>query len=290
MRRVIFGASLLLLSACTSAKLPVGTTVSYPAISHRLTATGTLPGVALQQGQLLEITIKDTIDDCFTYNTKVLTDTDGSAGLLSETPDSVTFEIMYDETFSGYEIEVARRADSDDKGCDALAPATWTIPVLSNWRVAMSGAVTFDQLTEPVYFLEPGSQTQNGQNVVGFFVRRDKDGEDLTRTAAGTMAHLYNTNWGGWVPLTFGVSLAQNPTYLVGTGVRLGQQGHLTIGAAIGPRGVLPSHLREGSFVTDANAINTLGSRNDVAMFVAVSLSFFEKNLGKLSGLIKPAS
>lgn len=284
--RVISGALLMTLFAGSSfaASVPV----PYPDISHSNTGAGDLSAISLRHGQTLRVTIVDTRTKCFTYNGLGL-ETLGAESLRSgESPGTFkVIDLLHDESFKGYEVKVTKK-DPPPAGCESteLKEVRWVIPVKSAWRVAMSGAVTLDGLTDPVFFLEKGKQGEED----GFFVREQSDDEDKVRTAAGAMAHLYNVDWGAWVPLTFGVSLAENPTYLIGTGVRLGEQGQLSIGASVGPRAHLPSQLEVGSFVTDANAINTLGSRTDISFFFSVSLAFFEKNLSKISGIIKPAT
>jgi hypothetical protein len=263
--------------------------VHYPELSHRNTKEGDLSGITLSGTDSLRVTIRDTNTECFTYN---------GTGVSAETreanqTDVYSFLLRNDESYRGFEIVVAPKVPLP-AGCTGvgepggLSRTRWVIPILSPWRIAMAGAVTFDKLTDPKYFLEPGKQTSGGQSIDGYFIRRNGDEEDVVRTSAGAVAHIYYASFP--IEFAFGVSLAENPTYLVGAGLRLGNQAHVIAGAAIGPRAILPSHLTEGSFVTDANAISTLGSRTDVELFVGISLAFFEKNIGKLTGLIKPAT
>lgn len=285
--KVVWIACIAFATAC-STMTPQGSEVAYPTtLSHSNTAAGDLSAFGLKHGQVLVVEIEDTDPTCFTYNGLGV-----SGGAVAAAAGGTRkIKLAYDESFNGFEILVKKK--NPLPAVCATTPLTdirWVIPILSAWRVAMSGAVTFDKLTNPVYYLDPSKQTVGTTTTDGFIVREKADDEDVVRTSAGAMAHLYNVNHRGWIPLTFGVSLTENPTYLVGTGMRLGNQGQLSIGAAIGPREHLPSQLRVGSFVTDANAISTLGSRTDVELFFSVSLAFFEKNLGKISGIIKPAA
>jgi hypothetical protein len=274
--------------ACTTTNPSTGAEVPYPTtLSHANTPSGDVSAFPLQHKQVLVVKINETDTKCFTYNGLGITAPAVAAARRTNPNTEREIKLSYDESFKGFEILVKRNNDVTNQCANTtLKDARWVIPVLSAWRVAMSGAVTFDKLTDPVFYLESG---KNAGGTDGFFVRQKADDEDVVRTSAGAMAHLYNVNHRGWIPLTFGVSLAKDPTYLIGMGYRLGQQGQLSVGAAIGPRAHLPSQLRVGGFVTDANSINTLGSRTDVELFFSVSLAFLERNLSKITGIIKPA-
>ena len=196
----------------------------------------------------------------------------------------VTFkliEIKHDPLYQSYRVTVKKNGEPESR--------SWVIPVFTHaWTLDFSGAFTFDRLINPVYYLEPGTQTDPIQNVPqnGFFVRRNTKAEDGVGLGAAAMVHLYHTKYlrflkktFTWAPLAFGLGVGANTEtrYYLGTSARVGDVLFLTAGAVFGKVDRLPANLAEGGFVAEANALATLPRRSKVALFLGISYAFAGK-------------
>ncbi len=271
-------------------------------IDHANTADGDLPGINVSQGQTINFVIRNTESNCFNYNAKDVQETPVSVRTLNIADTTVfTFSpVTHDEETVKYEIDVTRKTDAEmgghKKDCEAatLVPRKWTIPVRTFWRFAMSGAITGDSLTKPGYFLEAGKDTDpadSTKKIDGFFVRKNGAGQDRLRFGTAAMAHLYHpygSRFGvTWAPISFGLGLQDNEVqYFVGTTARFGNRAFITGGVTLGPRDRLPNGVTVGKFVTDSAALGSLPKKTSQGVFVSIGFSFFEANVGKLTGLI----
>jgi hypothetical protein len=273
-------------------------------INHGNTDNGQLPGISVSPGQKIQFRIINTDWRCFKYNAKELKNVVNPAelSLAIQDPTVFTFStIIHDEETATYQIDVVRKPDAEiasaaKSACDAstLANRSWTIPVRTVWRFAMSGAITGDTLTKPEYFLEKGKApdpTDSTKSIDGFFVRKNGAGQDRLRFGMAAMAHLYRSQaglWGiSWAPISFGVGLQDNEVqYFVGTTLRFGTRAFITGGVTAGPRDRLPNNLAVGKFTTESTALDSLPKKTSQGVFVSIGLSFFEANAGKLTGLI----
>jgi hypothetical protein len=273
-------------------------------ISHRNTPGGTLPGINVSSGQTIDFHILNTNWNCFTYNAKELKDVDlNKANLVQDVDDTVfDLSVVHDEETAAYEIDVVRIPDAEIGDaeqitqCQALKlpDRTWTIPVRTYWRFAMSGAITGDSLTAPNYFLDPATipdPKDSTKTVNGFYVRKNGAGQDRLRFGMAAMAHLFHPSSGkfgvSWAPISFGVGLQDSQVqYFLGTTLRFGTRAFITGGVTAGPRDRLPNNLTVGKFTTDSSALDSLPKRTTQGVFISIGLSFLEANAGKLTGLI----
>jgi hypothetical protein len=281
-----------------------GDPVVYP-ISHRNTPGGTLPGINVSSGQTIDFHILNTNRNCFTYNAKELKEADLNKALMArDVEDETVFDlpVVHDEETAAYEIDVVRIPDAEIGDSDAITECqalklpdrTWTIPVRTYWRFAMSGAITGDSLTKPNYFLEPATiadPKDKTKTVDGFYVRKNGAGQDRIRFGMAAMAHLFHPSPGkfgvSWAPISFGLGLQDNEVqYFLGTTLRFGTRAFITGGVTVGPRDRLPNNLTVGKFTAESTALDTLPKKTSQGIFISIGFSFLEANAGKLTGLI----
>jgi len=251
--------------------------------------------IGLREGQTLEIVIARTNPDCFNYQYTAVEvkeakprETEDERQLLRTSFNFPT--IVHDGRNRDYQV-VATRKDHppEDANCEketlrARGPESpWIIPVRTyGWTLGFSGGFTVDELTDPVFGLEPATREgEDGMSVQGFQVFREVASEDDYDLGAAAMIHVYHTNpsnrWARWfAPLSFGLAVNDGAEvrYFLGPSVRFGTELFLTAGIAFGSVDRLPSGLEAGGFTTDANALQNLGNRTDTAIFLGLSYSF----------------
>jgi hypothetical protein len=266
--------------------------------------------VYLEDGEQFVIQIADTYPQCFSYNATAVKATApserASTGLEVRT---VTFNLIHSSEFGKYVISISPRRSggaAEDGNCnevwDTLGSQEKEILVhQSKWTAGVAGAFTYDEITNPVFYLESATRTgSDGTSESGFLVRensRDRDGFSL---GGATMIHLFHSNPSRfkisryamqWAPLSFGIGLTDSETkYLLGSSLRFGDQAFLTVGGAFGRESRLPSGLSRGGFTTDANALANLGKRSAKSIFVGISYTFLgsKDDISKRFNAFKP--
>jgi len=261
-------------------------------LNHRIVGqpAGTL---TLRDGEKFVIEVVNTDKGCFTFNQTVVKASPSMPRLQGEVPESertVSWEIIHSSDVGSYIIEATKK---DEKPCNGLqlGNARWEIPVRTKgWQLAASGAFTTDKLTNPLFFAQ---KETNDKGEAGFVVKRDRDAEDKYRLGAAAMLHLYHDSFPfdvadgfGWVPVSFGLGVAEGSTarYYIGTSARFQRKLFLTVGTVFGSADRLPTGLREGDFITDNNRLNELGSKTNAKIFFALSFTFMDVDLGGFKG------
>lgn len=268
-------------------------------LNHRTGLQSPFGLVELAHQEKFTIAITNTLPDCFDYNAEAVRATEEDptaegAGRSLE-PETIRFSVTHDRQIGSYKISATLKdfpeGDGFKDSCTtSLSNQEWTITVTTHgWAIGFAGAYTYDELTNPAFSLRPGQQvTGEGENRTttdGFFVERDRDAEDSFNLGAAAMIHLFHTDpntfaiFGRrtdihWAPLSFGLGVGDGSKvkYFVGTSLRIGDQAFLTGGLLFGPRNRLPNGLSD--FTTDQNALATLPTRNDSAIFFGISYAF----------------
>ncbi|MGH8176844.1 MAG: hypothetical protein ACREV5_11340 [Steroidobacter sp.] len=270
--------------------------------THAQTQQGSL---RLRPGDAITFVVTNTYKPCFYYNAVSVDDPPAKGdAFLAEIPDDAHFEFPRTTHDSGTAVYEVSATLKDGSECAerakqlGLKSHEWSVDVETlGWSIGLAGAFAIDKLTDPVFFLEPAA---NGA-VQGFTVGRDSSAEDDTNQDLAIMIHLYNSGWNRarpnasllhtlldgvtWAPLSFGVGFKDNARYYLGTSLRFGDAGYLTLGKVFGKVDRLPSGMAVGDFTENGNALATLGARSDNAIFLSLSYKFLSTGLqGKLGG------
>ena len=263
-------------------------------VDHQSGSVQYLGSTEVRKNERFQIVVKNTNVDCFYFNQTVVSDS--SDPEEAAVADTVRFTIPHDGETDTYRITAALQPGKTETAC-GLKARSWDISVTtSGWKLGSSGMVTFYDFTNPVYFLAPSTQDLNGMSVDGFIVSEDTAARDDFSAGAAVTAHLFHSRKGSilntdvyWAPLSFGVAVANNDqaNYYLGTSLKFGDKWYLTLGSVFGNKDRLPSGTQLGDFVTDANAIATLGSKNSTAVFFGISVGIGDIDL---SPLTKPFS
>jgi len=279
-------------------------TVIYDHIHRTVTPGGP---VALAKGDTLIILVTNTnAATCFTYPITVeqkaaATNNESFRGGLQY--DTISLPNTYDGTATGYKLDIKFQSGLSTDLRDQckqdlrLDEDSVTIPVQPlTWALGFAGAFTADTLTDPVYFLEPGTKKINNVDTPGFTVHQNSGGKDTASLGTAAMVHLQHTDpdrWpilgGNWAPISFGLGVgADSKTkYYFGTSLRFDEHLYLTGGVAFGPVKRLPNDLtlsEAHSFTTSATALDNLPTRNRAGFFISVSYSFLGRNFGGPTG------
>jgi hypothetical protein len=289
MTRTVLGVMIVLLvSACSvGQKLvnPTPSVVTYT-IDHVLRPSGDLPPVSISHGQTLHVEIQNTNTDCYFYNAKE----EQAKQLEAAEPNKIaTLDMFHDESTIAYQIDVTPRI-TDTSRCPEGA-RSWRIPVRSLWNLSAAGGFAGTKLTDPVFFLTPGSHTKSdGTTEQGFTIGENRGARDDHKITGVAYAHLYESGLGiGGVniaPLTFGLGVdSTRRDYMIGTSLRFGTRAYLTVGRVFGSVQRLPADLSANApnnFTTNANALSDLPTRRAESWFVGLSFSFLEAGVSDL--------
>lgn len=242
----------------------------------------------------VSIHVENTNISCYSFNLDTVKqeNEDGVFALAApDNPDTVPFTIYHDARTAAYEIDIKKISD-DDSCVNQNFSETFQVTTAA-WKLAFSGALTYDDLTSQKYFLEPGTRSDpTGMTSSGFFVREDLDGQDEGSAGFAILAHLYHeTKFNlknseiSWAPLTFGLGAGSDSEskFYLGTSLKFGDALFLTGGFVSGKKDVLPSGSSIGSFTENANALSTLGSKTDTAYFLGISYQFGGLNLSSFT-------
>ncbi len=154
-----------------------------------------------------------------------------------------------------------------------LSPAQIIISVQENdhWALELAGGFTASGIRQPFYAV---SGSSNG-GVTTSTVQRLREKEGKLDKGMGAMIHVYNTRH-PWCAATFGLATGTESavTYFPGVSLRLGGVMWISLGAALGQQAVLPGDLREGSVVTDPNALTNLPTKPARGWFAGLSFAF----------------
>jgi len=256
--------------------------------------------VALGRDDVLTIHVTNTFNRCFQFLTTLTPPAAVGAERSGEPLVNIDVPVRYDGKAAGITLSIKylpglspeRRAI-----CEELPERDVQIPVENlAWTLGFAGAFTADSLTDPVYFLEPGTKKINGTDTPGFNVRKNSDAKDTATLGTAAMIHLYHTDpdryqsllGSNWAPVSFGLGVgADSKTkYLFGTSLRWNEHLYVTGGIAFGAVKRLPNSLdtRDHSFTTSATALDNLPSRNRTGLFFSVSYTFLGRNLRDANG------
>lgn len=309
MRTTLAGISVWLLVAMASAepattgsaKTKKAASVQTIRIDHRTGLMSPTGSVGLARGDELRVAIDNTYPDCYRYNVEIVRPTPGArekAAGAPPVPETVEFMIKHDGRATAYKITASTKENARPE-CP-LKPGSWEISVEPyEWSLALTGAFTVDGLTDPVFFLEPATRpgAPGEPDREGFTAGQDRGKEDDFTLGLASMIHLFHSNPAfarvffddvSWVPVSFGIAVAGEDSaakYFVGTSLKAGSKFYLTVGAAFGPVHRLPNGVDGNSFLTDANALNSLPSRRVVRPFLALSYSFIDVSPSRFKNL-----
>jgi len=141
----------------------------------------------------------------------------------------------------------------------------------AGWDIDFSGGFTTSWLTDPEFALE--KRTIEG--VEKQVAVRDRSAESTVKLGFGGFINVYHAVF-PHVALSFGLGIntGSNVSFFVGPSWRIGNKANLTLGWNWGAVKRLPNGVEEEHPVTDANALNTLPTRNAGRFFVGISYSF----------------
>lgn len=255
--------------------------------------------VALGRDDILTIHVSNTFNNCFQF---LPTLTPARTGLerSGEPLVNIDVPVRYDGKAAGITLSIKYQPGLSPERraiCEELPEREVQIPVENlAWALGFAGAFTADSLTDPVFFLEPGTKEINGTDTAGFNVRKNSDAKDTATLGTAAMIHLYHTDpdryssllGSNWAPVSFGLGVGADSKakYLFGTSLRWDEHLYLTGGIAFGSVKRLPNTLdtRDHSFTTNANALDNLPSHNRVGVFFSVSYTFLGRNLRDANG------
>jgi hypothetical protein len=240
-------------------------TVSF---DHKADADGIARRIGLSGGDQFEVTVTNTkVPQCQLKVTGIKVE----GGPRSEAPAAEETTLssvqVHDSSYGGYYVSV--------ECLQAVMPSRrWLIIVTDlTWNAAFAGGFTISQLTNPVFeahAASPGAQAT---------ISRNRDKESSARLGLAAFVHLYSERLGTlWCPLTFGLGIKEESRtdYYVGTGVRLGDKGFVTVGANWGPVSRLPDGVVVGDTPTSANTLSNLPTRTSVKAFLGISYTFID--------------
>jgi hypothetical protein len=229
------------------------------------------------------IKITNTAPQCFDYQVESVPKSGSEAKGLTTVP----LEVVHDEKYGGYIVDIRRKSNPEDPDCNTLQDmkglkdATIIIAVETlGVEVAFGGGFTISQLTDPVFAARPAAGG-------GSVVERDKSAEDDFSLGVAAFLHVYGKSWPKAAPaVTFGLGIngANEATYYVGPFWRLGDQAYLGGGVVFGSVARLPTGVHTGDPITDPNVLTDLPTRTDAAAFVGFSYTF----LGNKEAFQKP--
>ena len=258
-------------------------------IDHEAGTRSPAGTLSLREGQRVRITVVRTRIDCFNLGQREERVSGGAADQAFDTVrrDSVSWVFDHDPSVATYIVEAKLKPDADP-GCKRLmSEQNWPISVKTlGWSLAFAGAFVGDDLTDPVFFLEPGKNPSDSTQQ-GFLVRAKPEAEDEYELGTAAMIHLVHTDpergrirsLGDtkWAPVSFGLGINQGSDvrYLLGTSLQFGDQLYLSVGKVFGSRERLPDALLGPSaFTADSNALANLPTHTSDGWFLGVSYSF----------------
>lgn len=273
---------------CAAAEDEEGTKGKVIRFDHaRMTPTGPFR-MKLRDGEVFTVQINKTWPDNYTYEiagftVEEVSDEPEAAGdrNISELVDDVRLLQVHDRNYGGYYVNIRLKQGMepvkfvDGNETNNLEEATLTIFVETmSWEIDIAGAFTVSDLTNPVYAVQSGDDGMGGTINT---VIRDTAAEDEASLGLAAMIHLYNSRRPQYA-LSFGLGISENSntTYYVGPSYRFGKRAAVTLGYAWGSVDRLPSGLSEGNPISDANALNNLGTRIDSGVFLSLSYGFLD--------------
>lgn len=266
---------------------------------HGMDQAATVDYLELRKGERFQIVISETYPSCFVYNFKAveITPDDKTRADAGRGPKKGSYlfaPIVHDGKDRDYLVYINKNLKAPDN-CSAVDLAErgegnpWTVQVRTfGWEIGFAGGFTADTLTDPQFALtaakrEVAQADGSTQMEDGFRVVAQPEAEDDYELGAAAMIHIFNSNpsrklWRRWAPLTFGLSVNQGSEvrYFFGSSARFGDQAFLTAGIVFGSEDRLPGglDLADNNFTTNANALQTLPTRTDSAIFVGISYTF----------------
>ena len=139
-----------------------------------------------------------------------------------------------------------------------------------DFEVAFAGGFTVSGRTHPLF----ASRDDGSGNQI---IEREQSAEDQVDLGVAAFVHAYYRALPPAVPaITFGMGVGDSGrmTYDLGPFWRLGQQAFIGGGVTFGPADRLPSSLRVGETVTEAGALNNLGSQTRSGWFFSLTYTF----------------
>ena len=236
------------------------------------------------RGDAIRIQITNTEPRCFLYNASAafVQQEDSSLPLraLARNDTLTTVDlpiVIHQPQYNSYIVTIERLGAEDCDEPHALGDYTFTVNVQTlGWALDFGGAFYMSDLTSSKYFLEPGKADDDSE---GFFVRQNTDVEDSFSRGLSLVIHLKNQKWDRtrnvvWAPITFGVGLSESTDYFAGTSLKFGDAMYLTVGAIFSDVDELPISLKQDEFTSNANALDTLGTKSEIGLFVSFSYAF----------------
>ena len=237
--------------------------------------------VVLRDGERFTVKVARTFPQLFVYKLYRQRRPPDKAGPESGDTTDVCLTDHHEKQFGGYTLVIQTASGQPVTGYPAEVVVN--IPVETHeWKYEFAGAFVGNRLRDHVYY---ASKEAQADGTTADIVRELAD-EERDWAKLGTAAFVHTTPPSWPVSLSFGLGIADGnkPTYFLGPGLRLGDQGFLSAGIAVGAVNRLPANLKIGDPLTDSNALTALRPRNTPAAFVALAFSF----LSAKDRLVKP--
>lgn len=237
-------------------------------------------------GEEFSVMITNTSSKVFKYEIKGFaaeqeTKVPPRSGTLSASPnDTVILKATHATAFGGYIVSISA---IDGATGAAVAPATLIITVATRARpYSFGGGISVSSVRSPAFVINqrvtPGVGTAPPDTAS--IVATDNSRRDAATVGLAT---FLSTSLGGVIgerfdPLSvvvgIGLESAGSTSYYFGLGFALHDGIGINTGYTLGRVKTLPSGLRVGDEVSDANALQNLGTRSAGGWFVGMSFSF----------------
>lgn len=170
-------------------------------------------------------------------------------------------EVVYDQRFGGYVFSIVQKADPATicTNGEKLKPTSFIVGVRLEWNLSFGGGFTVSGLTNPVYRIQ--KDKEGVKTIVP-----DSEKEDSRKLGAPSFVHVFHdaVQWKQLAPaLAFGLGIGNDnhTEYMVGAGLRLGDQATINAGRAWGSIARLPTGVSLNTTITDDNTLNNLGTQ-----------------------------
>lgn len=256
--------------------------------SHQTHVQSPAGKVSLARGDVLNIRIQRTIEQCYTYNLSIIPREEvvPEGGRLRPT-DEVLIPVEHDGEAAGYKVSIRTRKGFENRPeCGDETEVEIPVETLA-WGLGFAGGFTADRIPNPVYFLEEGKKG----DTAGFFVRQNRSAESRAALGTGAFIHLFHSDpdryslggFGNWAPVSFGLAVGNDAEtkYFIGTSIRFDQHLYLSTGVALGPSTRLPDSLdlRDHNFTTASTALDNAPKRTAAGWYIGLSYTFLGRDL-----------
>ncbi len=252
----------------------------HPVVLDHTTKSQSTVNLLVSNNDTITFQITNTNPYCFTYNSRMPSKIEGEGKRSfrsTDTGTTVEISVTHQSNFTRYVLDIQKRNANGCQDDNRLDDYTFSVNVQTlGWAIDFSGAFYISDLVSSKYFLEPG-KTSEGNDI--FVVRRNSDVENSFARGLALLVHLYDgrkdlTKNIVWAPISFGIGINESTDYFVGTSLKFGDAMYLSLGALFADVDEIPVDLKKDGFTTNANALDTLGSKSDSGLFISFSYAF----------------